>query len=186
MTTRDEDELWKRIVENYGDRAVLDDEPTAEQSSGEKRGRGAQNLATPGVDETGPLPEGPSRSPLLPGPEPLGQFVPPPAPGPFVPHDMDAPASEGLDDASSTDPVDDVHGFVAPDPPLPTMEPRRWLAWLAVLGAPVAFVLSAFLNITLNGLVAAALALVFVGGFLWLVASMPREPGDPWDDGARV
>jgi hypothetical protein len=26
----------------------------------------------------------------------------------------------------------------------------------------------------------------FVGGFLYLVATMPRSPREPWDDGSRV
>lgn len=183
MTTRDEDELWKAIVENYGDRAVLDEPTTADQSSGETSGPGEQS-----VDETGPVAEGPSRSPLFPGPEPVGLFGPARAAGPFVPQDSDTdgPPTVGAPSTDDTDVEDDVHRFVAPDPPLPTMEPRRWLAWLAVLGAPVVFVVSAFFNVPLSGLVAAALTLAFVGGFLWLVASMPREPGDPWDDGARV
>lgn len=183
MTTRDEDELWQAIVENYGDRAVLDEEPTADHSSGEKSGPGTQT-----VNETGPVAEGPSRSPLFPGPEPVGPFGPARAAGPFVPHESDSHGQSAAEVPSTddADAEDDLHRFVAPDPPLPTMEPRRWLAWLAVLGAPVAFVLSAFFNVTLSGLVATALTLAFVGGFLWLVASMPREPGDPWDDGARV
>jgi hypothetical protein len=26
----------------------------------------------------------------------------------------------------------------------------------------------------------------FVGGFIYLVLQMPREPRDPWDDGAQI
>lgn len=176
MSTRDEDELWRSIVENYGDRAVLDEGPDLEPPS---------QHAPEGGTET------PSRSPLMPGPEPAG---PPAASEPregFVPFTGPTAGPEDDVEAMSSSEAAEAAGveeprFVPPTPPLPEMDRLRWAAWIAVLGSPTAFVVSAIADVRLNGLFAAVLALLFMGGFGWLVAHMPRDPGDPWDDGARV
>src|SRR5690606_5679567 len=69
----------------------------------------------------------------------------------------DAPPDQDVDEL-----LDDEHRFVAPVPPLPRMDRNRWIAWLAVLGSPTAFVLAAILNQNLSGFVALVLALAFV------------------------
>lgn len=80
-----------------------------------------------------------------------------------------------------------VAEFVPPDPALPPLPPPdRALAWLGVLGSPVALLLTALLRVDLPGLVALGLVAAFVGGFVYLVATMSREPRDPFDDGAQV
>ena len=81
-------------------------------------------------------------------------------------------------------------GFVAPDPVLPRTTPDRLLAWLGVLGAPVAalvlFILRATLGWWIPSWVVDFLVIAFLVGFGYLVFHMPREPRDPWDDGARL
>jgi hypothetical protein len=81
-------------------------------------------------------------------------------------------------------------GFVAPRPVLPHIPPDRFLAWLGVLGAPVAavtlFVLHATLGWWIPNWVVDFLVIGFLVGFGYLVFHMPREPRDPWDDGARL
>lgn len=134
-----EDEAWRQIVENYGDRPAIE-EPV---SSG---------LFEKKID---------------------------------IVEEVDEPDSH--DDMWR----DDDEGYVPPPPPpLPKPTPARLLAWIGVLGAPVAvLVLIVVIQITdrhfsswvIGGLVAA-----FLAGFVYLLATMPSEPRDPWDDGARV
>lgn len=85
---------------------------------------------------------------------------------------------------------DDERYVPPPPPPLPRPAPARLLAWIGVLGAPVAvLVLITVTKITGNGFpgwVIGVLVAAFLGGFAYLLLTMPREPRDPWDDGARV
>jgi len=131
-TGRSEDEAWQAIVDNYGERAVLDDDPPAD-----------------------PRPE-------------------PPAP-------TSASDLEDLDDEPE-------ERFVPPPPPpAPRLPWQKRLAWLAVLGTPVALVLILLLSVYVPPLVGYGLVAGFVGGFCYLVATMQRaEERDPWDDGAQI
>jgi len=94
------------------------------------------------------------------------------------------PDAELYDDAYEHD------AFVAPQPSLPRTTPDRFFAWLGVLGAPVLavvlFVLRATLGWWIPSWVVDALVMAFLVGFGYLVFHMPREPRDPWDDGARL
>jgi hypothetical protein len=135
-----DDEAWREIVENYGDRPALEEEPVA------------RDLFEKKID---------------------------------IVETVDEP--DAYDDMWR----DDEEGYVPPPPPpLPKPTPARLLAWIGVLGAPVAvLVLIVVTQITgrhfsswvIGGLVAA-----FLAGFVYLLATMPSEPRDPWDDGARV
>jgi hypothetical protein len=83
---------------------------------------------------------------------------------------------------------DEGHFVPPPPPPLPVVEPRRKLAWLGLFGAPALMLLGVVLGWTFPSWVSAVLVASFVGGFIYLVATMPRRrPGD-WsgDDGAVV
>ncbi|VXC48777.1 hypothetical protein NOCARDAX2BIS_660001 [Nocardioides sp. AX2bis] len=55
-----------------------------------------------------------------------------------------------------------------------------------MIGAPAVLLVSLLVGLTLPTVVALALVAAFIGGFVYLVAKMPREPRDPYDDGARV
>jgi hypothetical protein len=125
----DEDEQWRSIVDNYGDRPEL-----------------------PGTDLT-------------------SEPSPPAVAGPV------ADLAPELDDDR----------FVPPDPPpVPIPERPRLAAWLGVLIAPLLLLVSAAARIHLPGLVGFGLVAWFVAGFGYLVATMPRGPRDPGDDGARL
>lgn len=77
--------------------------------------------------------------------------------------------------------------FVPPTPPpLPPMEPRRRMAWGGLFGAPALMLLSVVLGWQLPGIVSAALAAAFVGGFVYLVATMPNRRGDGSGDNGAV
>ncbi|MFT4286834.1 hypothetical protein [Nocardioides sp.] len=81
-------------------------------------------------------------------------------------------------------------GFVPPDPEPIRLTPARTLAWGGVLGAPVLALLTVVVSesseVTVPGWWGLLLILGFLGGFGYLVATMPRERDDPWDDGARL
>jgi hypothetical protein len=134
---RDEDELWRSIVDNYGDRPELTDEDVASLTPAAAPG-GAPEAA---ADEPGP----------------------------------------DLDEA------DEADAFVPPTPP-PVPLPRgpRLVAWSGVLLGPVLMLLAALTRVTLPPFVGLAAVAWVVGGFGYLVATMPRGPRDPGDDGAVV
>ena len=122
-----QDQAWRSIVDNYGDRAELEE----------------------------PEPE--------------------PAPEPLLPEQPPAAYEE------------DDEGFVPPEPPpLPRLTPPLMAGWAGVLGAPVLLVVCLLAGISLPSWFSLLLVAAFVGGFVFLVATMPREPREPWDDGSRI
>jgi hypothetical protein len=83
---------------------------------------------------------------------------------------------------------DEGHFVPPPPPPLPTLEPRRKLAWIGLFGAPTLMLLAVIFGWHFPSWLGTLLVGSFVGGFVYLVATMPRRrPGD-WsgDDGAVV
>jgi hypothetical protein len=115
----------------------------------------------------------------------LGSDAPPVAPlaplappvPPVVPPALVAPV----------EPADDGHHFVPPEPPpLPRATPARRLAWLGLFVPPLLMLVAVVLGWTFPVWFAVGLVLSFVGGFVFLVATMPRDRGDGWDDGAVV
>lgn len=127
MSQPDDEDAWRAIVDNFGDRAELS------------------------PDELAPRPPGPN------------------------------------DPSDPSDPFSGDDEFVPPDPgPLRLPEPPRLLAWGGVLGAPlILFAVVAF-GIGLPILVSYLVVIWFLGGFAYLVTTMPNEPNDPWDDGATL
>ena len=148
---RDDDDAWRAIVDNYGDRVELDPDPAPEPA----------DLA--GSDEA-------SRDDVL---DPRGD-----------PRTWDPSPADAADPDLGRDPDD---RFVPPaPPPVPTTTPDRYAAWAGVFGAPVLLLVVIVLGIELPAILGYALIAAFVGGFVYLVARMPREPRDPGDDGARI
>ncbi len=99
------------------------------------------------------------------------------------------PAATTWDDPLNTRAgYEDEGHFVPPvPPPLPTVEPRRRVAWAALAGAPVVGLLLLLLQVAVPSWVSSFLVCAFVGGFCYLVATMGQSSsrGD-WsgDDGA--
>lgn len=98
-------------------------------------------------------------------------------------------------DASSTDALnteaswDDEGHFIPPTPPpIPKLEPRRKLAWIGLFGSPFLLLLAVVFGWSYPGWVAFFLVMGFIGGFGYLVATMPRRPGEDGsgDNGAVV
>ena len=84
---------------------------------------------------------------------------------------------------------DDEGHFVPPEPPpLPQLEPRRKLAWIALFGAPLVLLVVVLVGVTLPTWLLGLMVAAFVGGFVYLVATMTRNRPDDWsgDDGAVV
>jgi hypothetical protein len=126
-----QDAAWRQIVENYGDRPLIDETHDAEQ------------------EEAAPAPE--------------------PSPPPPV---RAEPAEE--------------HFVPPPPPPVPTAEPHRLLARLGLFGPPVIVLVALLVKISIPSWFGLMLMAWFVGGFVYLVASMHDSPRDEDDDGAVV
>jgi len=84
---------------------------------------------------------------------------------------------------------EDEGHFVPPEPPpVPVPEPRRRMAWIGLFGAPALMLLGIVLGWTFPSWISAVLVSGFVGGFVYLIATMPRNGRGHWpgDDGAVV
>lgn len=138
----DEDAIWRSIVDHYGDRPRLEDEPEVEVPPSPR------DLQPPATD----------------------------------PADVD---DHGSDESfASADP--EGHYVPPPPPPLPRPEPRRLLAWIGLFGVPVFVLVALVAGLSLPSWLGLLLMVWFVGGFVYLVASMRPRPGDGFDDGAQV
>jgi hypothetical protein len=82
---------------------------------------------------------------------------------------------------------DEAERFVPPPPPpLPRPEPKRAVAWAGLFAAPMLVLIALVFGIDLPPVLDYLLIGWFVGGFLYLVATMSRTPREPWDDGSRI
>jgi hypothetical protein len=87
------------------------------------------------------------------------------------------------------EPWDAEEHFVPPEPPpLPKLEPRRKLAWIGLFGAPLLMLIAVVAGLTFPDWFIALMVAAFIGGFIYLVATMSRRGSDDWpgDDGAVV
>ena len=86
--------------------------------------------------------------------------------------------------------TEDEEHYVPPDPPpLPRLDPRRKLAWFGLVGCPLVMLTGTVFGVTYPGWAAVLMALAFIGGFVYLVATMPRRRNDDdWggDNGAVI
>jgi hypothetical protein len=104
-----------------------------------------------------------------------------------LPDGSEGPGDYELGSAYDGDDEDQQDRFVPPDPPPITSTdlPSR-LAWVGVIGGPVFLLVAALVWRTLPTLVVIGALAVFIGGFVTLVARLPRDRGDGSDDGAVV
>ncbi len=129
-----EEALWRSIIDNYGTRPEMDDEPAIE-------------------------PPPPSR-----------------APDATV---RDVPAELATSDREE-------HYVPPTPPPLPKPPPARLLAWAGLFGVPTFVLVALVAHLVLPPWLGLILMFWFVGGFVFLVASMRPGQGDDYDDGARL
>lgn len=82
---------------------------------------------------------------------------------------------------------DEEEHFVPPDPPpVPKGTPARRLAWAGLFVPPLLMLAAVVFGWTFATWFSMMLVASFVGGFVFLIATMPRDGGDRWDDGAVV
>jgi hypothetical protein len=157
----DEEAAWREIVENYGERP-------------------ASGGGSAGPDTTGLSPFDRSYLDSL-----DARLLPLEDRADDRADSRRRPAADDADEGLP-DPTDH---FVPPEPPpIPRGTPARRLAWAGLLGSPVALLVAVFVHMLTGWVVPTLLTLgvaaAFVGGFVFLVATMPRDRGDGWDDGA--
>ena len=100
---------------------------------------------------------------------------------------VDEPGPDGSDNVDDSAPADTEEHFVPPPPPpLPKPPPARLLAWLGLFGVPTFVLIALVAGISLPSWLGMLLMGWFVGGFVFLVASMKPGPGGGSDDGARI
>ena len=77
--------------------------------------------------------------------------------------------------------------FVPPEPPpVPRGTPARRLAWCGLFGAPLVMLAAVVFGLQYPAWLTLGMVAAFIGGFVFLVATMPRDGGDGWGDGAVV
>jgi hypothetical protein len=107
-------------------------------------------------------------------------------PGLFDRSHLDAFDADDVDDRSAAVDRHAEEHFVPPEPPpAPRGTPARRLAWGGLFLPPALMLLAVVLGWTFAPWAAMLLVVGFVGGFVFLVATMPRERGEG-DDGAVV
>jgi hypothetical protein len=102
--------------------------------------------------------------------------------------------SDDVEDDPAWDDLDDdillPGDFVPPEPEPLVWNGWRSVAWIGVLGSPALAVLWTVLAQWAGWHAPSWLAYLLIGGFLggfaYLVLTMPKGRDDPWDDGARV
>ena len=100
---------------------------------------------------------------------------------------VEDPAPDGSATVDDDSPADAEEHFVPPPPPpLPKPPPARLLAWLGLFGVPTFVLVTLVAGISLPSWLGLLLMAWFVGGFVFLVASMKPDPGGGSDDGARI
>ena len=157
---RDEDEAWRAIVDNYGERPEIEPD-VLDATSGVDDRRTDPDLARDAdLDDTG--------DPGDPGDTADGAALGP----------------TGWDDEYPDSDWESDRFVPPPPPPIPRTTPDRLAAWAGVFGSPAILLICLVLSISLPQLLAYLLVIGFVGGFIYLVIQMPREPRDPGDDGA--
>jgi len=114
----------------------------------------------------------------------------PDVPAAEPPAPLPEPAAYGPDDEPE-EPVDEIAEVDRFQPPVapPIPLPRNWqrgVAWGGIFVAPALALLIAVFSLRPPQVFGWALVLWLVGGFLYLIFDMPREPRDPWDNGSRI
>jgi len=181
----DEDAAWRLIVENYGERAQLD--PPGPASPPES----AAAPFAPTQPRTGAPVDGPVDGSVF-----DRSFL----------DAVEAGEDDGRGEGPVTGPVtgagegpdphheprhrrwsDEHEHFVPPEPPpVPRGTPARRIAWTGLFAPPLLMILAVVFRWALPTWLSMLLVAGFVGGFVFLVITMPRDGGDGWGDGAVV
>jgi hypothetical protein len=165
----DEDAAWRSIIENYGDEPSIED-----------------LYASPSVEPPPSTEPGSPGDPESPSVEPGSSSVEPVEPDPR----FKAFERRWEPEPQHTEATWDNEGhFVPPEPPpMPKLEPRRKLAWIGLFGGPVLMLIAVVFGWRFPEWFSFLVVAGFLGGFGYLVATMPRTRGedDSGDNGAVV
>jgi hypothetical protein len=184
----DEDAAWRMIVENYGERpqiggtaadprppSPVDPAPPVEPLARDDRDPSARSDEDRNLFDRAYLDavesgyHGPAEAPVDGGRDRIGDEV-----------------GDG-DGGSRQRRSDDHDHFVPPEPPpVPKGTPARRLAWVGLFAPPLLMILAVVFGWALPTWLSMLLVAGFVGGFVFLVMTMPRDGGDGWGDGAVV
>ena len=180
----DEEAAWQLIVANYGERPRLDtDKDTGAPAT-------PVDTTTPGdTTDSGPPPAAPRRPSRDPFDRSYLDAMDAGRSGSAPRQDRrrnDPPGPLDVPGAPPTDRDGEEH-FVPPEPPpVPRATPSRRLAWCGLFLPPLLMLAAVVLDWTFPSWVTMGLVAAFIGGFVFLVATMPRDGGDGWGDGAVV
>jgi hypothetical protein len=150
------------------------------------------DFATPSPDGAGPWPAAEDVRPDEPSAEDVALDEEPDdalrqarrGPRHRLPDGRDAP-DDDLD--GEREPDDPQDRFVPPvPPPITSTDLPSRLAWIGVIGGPLFLLIAALAWRSLPTLVVIGALAAFIGGFVTLVARLPRDRGDGSDDGAVV
>ena len=171
----DLDAEWAQIIANYGDRPAMGSDPEVEEGA-ERPSRNLEDGGSPVVEEGAERLSRNHRNHRDPRRN-------------LFDRSYIESTTESSTELNSEATWDDEGHFVPPEPPpLPTLEPRRKLAWIGLFGAPGMLLLAVVLGWHFPSWLGTLLVLAFVGGFGYLIATMPRSRPGGWggDDGAVV
>jgi hypothetical protein len=196
----DEEAAWRLIVENYGDRPHLDDDPEGDDLDLPDVGPADLGTASAGTGAVDPAADGRLGSSVF---DRSPRDADDPDPDTRLPDDH--PSGDRPDDWDElprgrrrTDEPDrdldrdldrelDRDHYVPPEPPpVPRGTPARRLAWAGLFVPPVLMIVAVVFGWVFPTWLSMGLVAAFVGGFVFLVVTMPRDGGDGWGDGAVV
>ena len=109
------------------------------------------------------------------------------APGVDAPPEpvADEPVSPPAPQVAHDDDDDEHHYVPPPPPPLPRPHGPAAVAWVGLIGGPLLLMFAAIAGIRLPGLLTATAVIGFVGGMVYLIATMDGSR-EGWDNGAQV
>lgn len=159
----DVDEAFARLIAGFHDTPEVTDDDAASQGSGEPR-----RQPWPAAED---LDESSDHQVARAG-------------APDDPTDDLVPAGPGTDSLDTPATWEDEGHFVPPDPPsIPRPAPLRLAAWIGALVGPVLLMVTATLGLRLPQLLLGTVIVGFVGGVIYLIATMDDRPHDPYDPG---
>lgn len=172
---------WREIVENYGERPVLDDGASGDAASGRPTTPAAAPSPDPGSrpGRDADVPSDPTSDPTADLTSDLTSDLVGDLPEDLVDDDEVEAREQRAAEAERFRPP--------PAPPFP--RPRTWqraVAWAGIFVSPLLALVVGLLSVYVPPLLGWVLVTWFVGGFVYLVREMPRSPRDPWDDGSRI
>ncbi|QWC85647.1 hypothetical protein KLP28_02425 [Nocardioidaceae bacterium] len=183
----DQDAAWAAIVAGYGDRVLGDPEDDPVEQDEPTPPAGPAASGTPGADaDRLTIFDRPTYDARRAWRRDAGLRRPDRDTGRETGR-PDEHAGRRAEDDSPPEHDESDERYVPPEPPpLPRPRGAKGFAWVGVIGVPLLFLVLTILDVRLVSGGGLLLLLWFIGSFGYLVGTMRDDPGDGWDDGARV